>query len=102
MQVHNLVDLETQLATMRAWKEQGRLRYLGVTHYVDSAFPEVEKILPREQLDFVQINHSIIDRKADERLLPLARDRGVAVPRFLLTRRVPRSINPVFQRFEFG
>lgn len=79
MQVHNLVDVETQLATMRGWKEQGRLRYLGVTHYIDSAFPEVEKILRREQLDFVQINYSIIDRKADERLLPLARDRGVAV-----------------------
>jgi diketogulonate reductase-like aldo/keto reductase len=79
MQVHNLVDVETQLATMRAWKEQGRLRYLGITHYVDSAFPEVEKIIRREQLDFVQINYSIIDRKADERLLPLARDRGLAV-----------------------
>jgi diketogulonate reductase-like aldo/keto reductase len=79
MQVHNLVDVDTQLATIRAWKEQGRIRYLGVTHYVDSAFPEVEKILRREKLDFLQINYSIIDRAADERLLPLARDRGVAV-----------------------
>ncbi len=79
MQVHNLVDLDTQLATIRAWKEQGRIRYLGITHYVDSAFPEVEKILRREPLDFLQINYSIIDRAADERLLPLARDRGVAV-----------------------
>jgi diketogulonate reductase-like aldo/keto reductase len=79
MQVHNLVDVETQLATIRAWKEQGRIRYIGVTHYVDSAFPEVEKIIRREKLDFIQINYSIIDRKADERLLPLARERGVAV-----------------------
>ena len=78
MQVHNLVDVETQLATMRAWKEQGRIRYLGITHYVDSAFPEVEAILRREKLDFVQINYSIIDRKAEERILPLARERGIA------------------------
>jgi len=78
MQVHNLVDLDTQLATMRAWKEQGRIRYLGITHYVDSAFPEVEKIVRREKLDFLQINYSISDRAAEERLLPLARERGVA------------------------
>lgn len=79
MQVHNLVDVDTQLATMRAWKEQGRIRYLGITHYVDSAFPEVEKILRREKIDFLQINYSIIDRAAEERILPLARERGVAV-----------------------
>jgi diketogulonate reductase-like aldo/keto reductase len=79
MQVHNLVDVDTQLATMRAWKEQGRIRYLGITHYVDSAFPEVEKIMRREQLDFLQINYSIIDRKAEARILPLARERDVAV-----------------------
>ena len=79
MQVHNLVDVDTQFATMRAWKEEGRVRYLGITHYVDSAFPEVEKIMRREQLDFLQINYSIIDRKAEERILPLAHERGVAV-----------------------
>lgn len=79
MQVHNLVDVDTQLATMRVWKEQGRIRYLGITHYVDSAFPDVEKILRREKLDFLQINYSIIDRVAEERILPLARERGVAV-----------------------
>ena len=79
MQVHNLVDLDTQLATMRAWKEEGRIRYIGITLYVDSAFPEVEKILRSEKLDFLQINYSIVDRAADERLLPLARERGVAV-----------------------
>jgi diketogulonate reductase-like aldo/keto reductase len=79
MQVHNLVDLETQLATARDWKEQGRVRYIGVTHYVESALPELEKVLQREKLDFIQINYSIAEREAEERVLPLARDRGVAV-----------------------
>ncbi len=79
MQVHNLVDLETQLATLRAWKEEGRIRYLGITHYVESSFPAVEKILLREKLDFLQINYSIAERKAEERVLPLAREKGVAV-----------------------
>ncbi len=79
MQVHNLIDLKTQLATMRAWKEEGRLRYLGITHYRDEAFPEIEKILRREKLDFLQINYSMGDRAAEERVLPLARERGVAV-----------------------
>lgn len=79
MQVHNLVDAETQLATMREWKVQGRLRYLGVTHYEASAFPEVAKILAREKLDFIQINYSIMEREAEEKILPLAQERGVAV-----------------------
>jgi aryl-alcohol dehydrogenase-like predicted oxidoreductase len=79
IQVHNLVDLETQLATLRAWKEEGRIRYLGITHYVESSFPEVEKILLREKLDFLQINYSIAERGAEERILPLAREKGVAV-----------------------
>ena len=57
MQVHNLVDAETQLQTMREWKAQGRFRYLGVTHYEAGAFAEVAKILAREKLDFVQINY---------------------------------------------
>jgi diketogulonate reductase-like aldo/keto reductase len=79
MQVHNLVDLETQLATARAWKAQGRVRYVGVTHYVESALPELAKVLEREQLDFLQINYSIAERAAEERVLPLAREKGVAV-----------------------
>lgn len=79
MQVHNLVDLETQLATARAWKAEGRVRYVGVTHYVESALPEVEKVLRHEQLDFLQINYSIIEREAEKRVLPLAREKGVAV-----------------------
>ncbi len=79
IQVHNLVDLDTQLATLRAWKEEGRIRYLGITHYNESSFPEVEKILRREKLDFLQINYSIAERGAEKTILPLAREKSVAV-----------------------
>ena len=79
IQVHNLVDVSTHLATMRDWKAQGRIRYLGITHYESGAFAEVEKILGNEQLDFVQINYSIMEREAEQRILPLAQERGVAV-----------------------
>jgi aryl-alcohol dehydrogenase-like predicted oxidoreductase len=79
MQVHNLVDVSTQLATMRDWKQQGRFRYIGVTHYNSSAFDDVEKVLRSEKLDFLQINYSIMEREAEKRILPLAQDRGVAV-----------------------
>jgi diketogulonate reductase-like aldo/keto reductase len=79
MQVHNLVDAETHLATMREWKTQGRLRYIGVTHYESGAFDAVEKIVSGEKLDFLQINYSIVEREAEQRILPLAQERGVAV-----------------------
>ncbi len=79
MQVHNLIDVDTHLATLREWKSAGRIRYLGVTHYEGSAFPVVEKILAREKLDFVQINYSLMERDAEQRVLPLAQERGVAV-----------------------
>ena len=79
MQVHNLIDAETHLATLREWKSAGRIRYIGVTHYEASAFPAVEKILAREKLDFVQINYSLMEREAEQRVLPLAQERGVAV-----------------------
>jgi aryl-alcohol dehydrogenase-like predicted oxidoreductase len=79
MQVHNLVDIGTQLATMRDWKAQGRFRYIGITHYNSSGFAEVEKVLRAEKLDFLQINYSIMEREAEERILPLAQDRQVAV-----------------------
>ncbi len=79
MQVHNIVDVENQLATMREWKAEGRFRYLGITHYNASAFAEVAKILAREKLDFLQINYSIMEREAEEKILPLAQERGVAV-----------------------
>ena len=79
MQVHNLVDVETQLATLRELKTQGRIRYLGITHYEAGAFADVEKIMRSEKLDFVQINYSLMEREAEERVLPLAQERGVAV-----------------------
>ncbi|MFZ3377529.1 MAG: aldo/keto reductase [Chthoniobacterales bacterium] len=79
MQVHNLVDVATQLATMRDWKAQGRFRYIGITHYDSGAFGEVEKILRSEKLDFLHINYSIMEREAEEKILPLAQERGVAV-----------------------
>jgi len=79
MQVHNLVDVDTHLATLREWKAQGRIRYIGITHYESGAFPAVEKIVQREKLDFVQINYSVMEREAEERILPLAQERGVAV-----------------------
>jgi diketogulonate reductase-like aldo/keto reductase len=79
MQIHNLVDWRTHLATLRAWKEEGRIRYLGITHYSSSAYGEMEKIMRAEMLDFVQLNYSLDDREAERRLLPLAAERGMAV-----------------------
>jgi aryl-alcohol dehydrogenase-like predicted oxidoreductase len=80
MQIHNLVDWRTQLATLRRWKEQGRIRYLGITHYTSSAYGEVEAVLRAEKgIDFLQIDYALDDRDAERRLLPLAAERGVAV-----------------------
>lgn len=79
MQIHNLVDWRTHLETLRAWKEEGRIRYLGITHYSSSAYGEMEKIMRAEALDFVQLNYSLDDREAERRLLPLAAEREIAV-----------------------
>ena len=79
MQIHNLLDWRTHLATLRAWKDAGRTRYLGITHYTASAYADVEAVLRAEKLDFVQINYALDDRAAEQRLLPLAAERGVAV-----------------------
>ncbi len=79
MQIHNLLDWRTHLATLRAWKAAGRIRYLGVTHYTVSGYDELERVLSDETLDFVQVNYSLGEREAERRILPLARDRGVAV-----------------------
>lgn len=79
IQVHNLLDLGTHLKTLRAWKEAGRVRYIGVTHYTVSAHAELARVLSREKLDFVQFNYSPVTREAEQRLLPLAAERGVAV-----------------------
>jgi len=79
MQVHNLVDWRTHLATLRGWKDQGRVRYIGITHYTASAYAEVEAVLRAEKLDFLQINYSLDAPEAGQRLLPLAAERGIAV-----------------------
>ena len=79
MQIHNLVDWRTHLTTLREWKKQGRIRYIGVTHYTASAYDQLARVLETEELDFVQLNYSIVEREAEQRLLPLAADRGVAV-----------------------
>lgn len=79
MQVHNLVDWRTQLRTLRAWKSEGRIRYIGVTHYTESAYDELERVVKSEELDFLQLNYSIAERAAARRMLPLAAERGLAV-----------------------
>ncbi len=79
VQVHNLIDLETQLATLRAWKKEGRLRYTGITHYTDESQEEVARVLEKEPVDFVQINYSLMEREADDRVFPIAKEKGVAV-----------------------
>jgi len=79
MQIHNLVDWRTQLATLRGMKEAGQVRYIGITHYVPSAFGDLAAIIEREEIDFVQLPYSIDVRDAEKRMLPLAAERRVAV-----------------------
>jgi aryl-alcohol dehydrogenase-like predicted oxidoreductase len=79
MQIHNLLDWKTHLKTLRAWKDAGTFRYIGVTHYQQSAFGELEQILRREKIDFIQLPYSVSDREAEKRLLPAAAETGTAV-----------------------
>jgi len=79
MQVHNLVDVATHTKTLRDWKQQGRVRYIGITHYTASAYGEVERTLKAAPYDFVQINYSLAEREAEKRLLPFAAERKVNV-----------------------
>jgi diketogulonate reductase-like aldo/keto reductase len=79
MQIHNLVDWRTHLRTLREWKQAGRVRYIGVTHYTAGAYDELERVLRAEPLDFVQVNYSLGEREAERRILPLAHERGMAV-----------------------
>jgi diketogulonate reductase-like aldo/keto reductase len=79
MQVHNLVDWRTQLATLRSWKAEGRVRYIGITHYTESAYRELEAVMRAGRPDFVQLDYSIQSRAAEKRLLPLASELGIAV-----------------------
>jgi aryl-alcohol dehydrogenase-like predicted oxidoreductase len=79
MQVHNLVDWKTHLRTLRVWKKDGRIRYIGITHYTETAFADLANVIRSEPLDFVQLPYSIGMREAERELLPLAQDKGVAV-----------------------
>jgi diketogulonate reductase-like aldo/keto reductase len=79
MQVHNLVDWQTHLETLRKWKHEGKVRYIGVTHYTDAAHEDLERVVKSQHLDFVQFNYSIRNRHAEQRLLNAAKDNGTAV-----------------------
>jgi aryl-alcohol dehydrogenase-like predicted oxidoreductase len=79
MQVHNLVDVDTHLDTLDAWKQEGRIRYIGITHYHGGAFAALEKVMRTRPIDFVQFNYHALDREAEQRLLPAAADTGTAV-----------------------
>jgi diketogulonate reductase-like aldo/keto reductase len=80
IQVHNLLDWRTQLATLRAMKAEGKVRYIGITHYTTGALPELARILASEPgIDFVQCAYSLATRDAETRLLPVAAERKVAV-----------------------
>jgi diketogulonate reductase-like aldo/keto reductase len=79
MQIHNLLDWKVHIKTLRQWKDAGRIRYLGITTSHGRRHDEVEQLLKKEKLDFVQFTYNMIDREAEQRLLPLAADQGVAV-----------------------
>ncbi|HEU4438623.1 MAG TPA: aldo/keto reductase [Methylomirabilota bacterium] len=79
MQVHNLVDVQTHLATLRDWKEAGRIRYLGITHYHNGSHGELERLIKPGHIDFVQVNYSMAEPDAERRLLGVAEESRTAV-----------------------
>lgn len=93
MQIHNLTDWKTYLSVLREWKERGKIRYIGITHYTDSMHVELEKVFNQEKIDFVQFNYSIFDHHAEKRLLDAAAAKGIAT---LINR--PFGEGRIFQR----
>jgi diketogulonate reductase-like aldo/keto reductase len=79
LQVHNLKDWKTQIEVARELKKQGKVKYIGVTHYVDSAHDEIAEVVRATKPDFLQINHSVTNRGIEQKVLPLAKELGVAV-----------------------
>lgn len=79
LQVHNLLDFDVHIATLRRLRDEGRVRYIGATHYTLESFPALERVIRAEQLDFVQLPYSVTVRDAEQRLLPAAAEHGVAV-----------------------
>ena len=78
MQIHNLRDWQVQLETLKAWKAEGKVRYIGITTSHGRFHDELEVILDNEPFDFVQLSYNILNRTVEERLLPLAKERGIA------------------------
>src|SRR5258708_8621287 len=74
MQVHNLVDVNTQLATLQEWKQQGRIRYAGITHYESGPFSEIEKLMRSQKFDFLQINYPLFEPAPPQPALPFAQN----------------------------
>ena len=79
MQIHNMLNWRTHLETLKAWKAEGRIRYIGITTSHGRRHAKLEKALQEETFDFVQFTYNVVDREAEQRLLPLAAERGTAV-----------------------
>lgn len=79
MQIHNMLDWETHLETLKAWKAEGKIRYIGITTSHGRRHEELEQAMRKEAFDFVQFTYNIAKRAAEKRLLPLAAERGMAV-----------------------
>src|SRR6185369_14977655 len=79
MQVHNLLDVDVHTKTLLDWKEQKKVRYIGITNYTASAHAEVHKQLKKQKYDFLQINYSLAEREAEKNLLKICKDQGIAV-----------------------
>ena len=79
MQVHNLAGVDEMLPVLREWKEAGKTRYIGVTSTSKNQYPELERLLGAQRMDFIQVDYAIDNREVEQRILPLAQERGVAV-----------------------
>ena len=79
MQIHNMLDWEAHLETLKKWKSEGRVRYIGITTSHGRRHEAMEKVMAKEPFDFVQFTYNIVDREAEQRLLPLAAERGIGV-----------------------
>ena len=79
MQIHNLLDWRTHIKTLREMKERSEIRYIGITHYHEGGYSEMEHIMKTEPIDFIQINYNLARREAENRILPLAKDKGIGV-----------------------
>jgi diketogulonate reductase-like aldo/keto reductase len=79
MQVHNLRDVDVHMATIREWQQEGRIRYNGITHYAARAHRSLESAMQEYKPQFIQINYSLGEREAEQRVLPLAQELGIAV-----------------------